>query len=175
MIDFNKLNEMIDEVNTVIKNEEKETKTINEITYDIKQGKYNNVVEDLKKYCDVLTKANANNNGRIDIKIPFGNDKGFVFTRVDSRRDVWSQYSLYIYNNQSTYYIIDSRWGAKKYYYLNHSNTCIIWFNELIKDWDNAKTKIETEVVNGVNAILKSRAEKANEENKKAKIENQNA
>ena len=174
MVDFDKLNAMIDEVHTVIKDVEVETKDAEAKVYDIKKDRYDKVVADLVKYCDVLTKARNGSQIRVDIEIPTEMNGGkFLFTRVDQYHESWPDYGLKVSNGEADFYsIIDSKYGDKTYCNINHSHPSIIWFENLIKEWDDVKDIVEEDIVNGVNIILKQQSEIAHKkyENAKSKL-----
>lgn len=170
MVDFDRFNAMIDEVHTVIKDVEAETKDIECKVHDIRESRYKKAVADLQKYCDVLTKTK----GKIDIEIPIEMNGGrFLFTKTDQYGDVWCFYGVKISNGGTNFYtIIDSKLGAKIFDNINHIYSPVIWFENLIKEWDDVKNVVEEGIVNGINIILKQQSEIAHEkyENAKSKL-----
>ena len=171
MIDFDKLNAMIDEVHNVISDVKEETKDIESKIFDIKNERYDKAVADLIEYCNVLTKAHNNfSNGRNDIKIRFEDNGAILFTRLDRYNDIWNSYGVKVMDKHNAEYtIIDSTRGESLYGNINHSHPSVIWFENLIKDWDNVKNFIEPKVIDGVNIILKSQSEIAHKNNLSAK------
>ena len=175
MIDFDKLNSMINEVNTVINDVNKETQQNKNELNNLKEVAYYNATTDLKKYCDILTKAMKGFKKNIEIEIPIdGHGDRLIFTRHIPYESSFGTYAVEVTNgNYPIYRIIDNRgWKescVKEYEDINHSHKSVIWFENLAADWDNVKDKIEEGVVNGVNYILKEKAKFAHEANEKSK------
>ena len=175
MIDFDKLNSMIDEVNTVINDVNKETKCNRNELNNLKEVAYNNAVADLIKYCNILTKAIKGFEENIEIEIPIdGHGDRLMFTRHIPYEATPGTYAVEVTNGDYQFYRIINNNGwkesrAKEYGDINHSHKSVIWFENLAADWDNVKDKIEEGIVNGVNYILKEKAEFAHKENVKAK------
>lgn len=179
MVDFDKLNAMIDEVHTVITDIETETKNIETEVYNMKKDRYDRVVKDLQKYCDILSKARGNSQIRHAIEIQIGEQKNsgkFKFTRLNEYNDVFGYYGFKVSDGKTTFYtIIDSQCKKKSFENINHNHPSVIWFEDLIKEWDNIKGIVEEGVVNGVNDILKQRSEIAHKkyENVKLKLDSE--
>ncbi len=176
MVDFDKLNAMIDEVHTVITDIETETKNIETEVYNIQKDRYDRAIKDLQKYCNILSKARGNFQiGKaIEIQIEKQAYGGkFRFTRLNEYNDIFGYYGLKISNGKTGFYtIIDSQHGEKSFKNINHSHPSVIWFEDLIEEWDNIKSIVEEGVVNGVNDILKQQSETAHKkyENAKSKL-----
>ena len=175
MIDFDKLNSMIDEVNTVINDVNKETQQNKNELNNLKEVAYYNATADLIKYCDILTKAMKGFKKNIEIEIPIdGHNDRLIFTRHIPYESTPGTYAVEVTNGDYPIYrIIDNRgWKEsriKEYEDINHSHKSVIWFENLAADWDDVKDKIEEGVVNGVNYILKEKAKFAHEANEKSK------
>ena len=173
MIDFNELNAMIDKVNTVITDINDDTKRNKNELENLKEVVYNVAINDILKYCDVLTKASGDCKKNIEILVSLNNGH-IKFTR-DRKYDyrLRKGYGVVVsdkYNIDRDYYEIVANPEQKiAYDALNHSHNSVIWFEDLCADWDNVKSIVEDGVVNGVNHILKQRAEIAHNENEKAK------
>ena len=175
MVDFDKLNAMIDEVHTVITDIETETNNIKTEIYNIKKDRYDRVIKELQKYCDILSKARDNSQIRKAIEIQIGKQKNngkFKFTRLNTYNDIFTYYGLKVSNGETFYTIIDSLYGEQSFENINHNHPAVIWFEDLIKEWDNIKGIVEEGVVNGVNDILKQQSEIAHKkyENAKSKL-----
>lgn len=179
MIDFDKLNAMIDEVHSVIADIETEIKDAETETYNIQKNRYNRAIKDLQKYCDILSKAKGNLPVRNAIEIQIGKQKSgkFRFTRLNQHNDIISEYyGLKVSDGKTSFYtIIDSHLGEKGFENINHSHPSVIWFEDLIKEWDNIKGIVEEGVVNGVNDILKQQSEFAHKkyESTKSKLDSE--
>jgi hypothetical protein len=177
MVDFDKLNAMIDEVHSVITDIETETKDTETKVYNIRKDRYDRAIKDLQKYCDILSKARGNFQitGAIEIKIEEQKNSGkFKFTRLNEYNDIYGYYGLKVSDGKTTFYtIIDSQRKKKSFENINHSHPSVIWFEDLIKEWDNIKGVVEEGVVNGVNDILKQQSEIAHKkyENAKSKLD----
>lgn len=175
MIDFDKLNSMIDEVNTVINDVVKETQQNRNELNNLKEVAYNNATADLIKYCNILTKAIKGFKENIEIEIPIdGHGDRLMFTRHIPYESTPGTYAVEVTNGDYQFYrIIDNRgWKesrTKEYSDINHSHKSVIWFENLAADWDDVKDKVEEGIVNGVNYILKEKAKFAHKANEKSK------
>lgn len=175
MVDFDKLNAMIDEVNNVIDDVNKETQQNKNELNNLKEVAYCNATADLIKYCNILTKAMKGFKRNIEIKIPMNEYNGrLIFTRRVPYESSLGTYAVEISNGTFPFYrIIDNRgWKksyVKEYKNINHSHQSVIWFEDLLADWNDVKDKIEEGVVNGVNYILKEKAKFTHEANEKSK------
>ena len=175
MIDFNELNAMIDKVNTVIVDMNDDTKRNKNELENLKETVYNNAIAELLKYCDIFMKAIGDFDRDIVIEIPIGHNEGRLqFTRRVPYSTPCGTYAVEVTNDDAPFYRIIENNGFKKstrrdYNEINHNHKSIVWFENLCADWDNIKDTMEDGVVNGVNYILKQRAEIAHKENEKAK------
>ena len=179
MVDFDKLNAKIDEVQTVITDIETETKNIETEVYNIQKDRYDRAIKDLQKYCNILSKARGNfqigNTIEIQIEKQAYGGK-FRFTRLNTYNDIYAHYGLKVSDGKIGFYtIIDSQHGERSFESINRSHPSVIWFEDLIKEWDNIKGIVEEGVVNGVNDILKQRSEFAHKkyENAKSKLDSE--
>ena len=170
MINFDELNAMIDKVNDVIVDVNDDTKRQSNELKNLKEVAYTTAVFDLLKYCDIFNKAIGDCTKNLQINIPF-QDGEILFTRYMPYCSRYGTYAVEINVGRDDYRIIENHDGSKalEYKAINHSYKPVIWFEDLASDWDNVKNKIDERVVDGVNHILKRRAEIAHEENKKAK------
>ena len=171
MINFDKLNEMINGVNRVLVDVDMETLKNNEQVYFNKAIAYEIATEDLRKYCEILDRAvgNPENNHKIgEFKI----NLGFVelkFTTY-SRHHRRGKFSLYI-NEDVHYdgYEIICRGTVVSYEAINHSFDSVIQFEKMCQEWGKHKAVVETAIVNRVNEMLKYRTEIAHENLDKSK------
>lgn len=170
MIDFNELNAMINKVNDVIIDVNDDTKRQSNELKNLKETVYTTAIFDLLKYCDIFNKAIGDCTKNLQISVPI-NEGEIRFTRYVPYRSQYGKYAVDIKKGDDDYRIIENYNGSKtlEYEAINHSYKPVVWFENLAADWDNAKGKIDECVVNGVNYILKRRAEIAHGENKKAK------
>lgn len=170
MIDFNELNAMIDKVNDVIIDVNDDTKKQSNELKNLKETVYTTAVLDLLKYCNIFNKAIGDCKKNIQISVPI--NKGEIrFTRYVPYHSYYGKYAVDVKKGNDDYRIIENYGESKalEYKAINHSYKPVVWFENLAADWDNVKGEIDECVVNGVNYILKERAEIAHEENKKAK------
>lgn len=182
MLDFEKLNAMIDEVNNVISDVENETSNIKNKVYDSVALAYDYVCDELLKYCKILNKAcysssdKTYKNIKASFEIPIQNTNGkfrFVYN--------YPSYAFYVRvladkDNDGRYdgykIILTSRTGhtsVVSYEAVNRSISSIKWFLQICNDWNNYKSEVENAVVNAVNDILKQKSEFAHQDNIKAK------
>lgn len=182
MLDFEKLNAMIDEVNNVISDVENETSDIKNDVYNSIALAYDYVCDELLKYCKILNKAcySSSNktykNIKASFEIPIQNTGGkfkFVYEYPDYAFDVrvladedddgrWDGYEI-VSTDRNGYVDIES------YETVNRSHSSIKWFLQICNDWNDYKSEVENAVVNAVNDILKQKSEFAHQDNIKAK------
>ena len=182
MLDFGKLNAMIDEVNNVIADVENETSNIKNKVHDSVALAYDYVCDELVKYCKILNKACDGSSEtfkkiKASFEIPIQNTDGkfrFVYgypsyafcVRVLADEDNDGKYDGYriIHTNRNNNYI-----GMESYEATNRSLSSIKWFLQICDDWNSYKSEVENAVVNAVNDILKQKSEFAHQDNIKAK------
>lgn len=183
MLDFEKLNAMIDEVNNVIADVENETANIKNKVYDSIALAYDYVCDELVKYCKILNKAcySSSNktykNIKASFEIPIQNTNGrfnFVYEYPNYAFDVrvladedddgkWNGYEI-IHTNR-----ISNHARMESYEEVNRSHSSIKWFLQICNDWNSYKSEVENAVANTVNDILKQKSKFAHEDNIKAK------
>lgn len=182
MLDFGKLNAMIDEVNNVIADVENETSDIKNKVYNSVALAYDYVCDELVNYCKILNKAcdssssKTYKNIKASFEIPIQNPIGkFKFTydypeysfdvRVLADEDndgKWNGYRI-VHTGRNGYISTES------YEAVNRSHSSIKWFLQICDDWNSYKSEVENAVVNAVNNILKQKSEFAHQDNIKAK------
>lgn len=182
MLDFKKLNAMIDEVNNVISDVENETADIKNEVHNSVAIAYDYVCDELLKYCEILNKAcdsssdKTYKNIKASFEIPIQNTNGkfrFVYNypsyafyvRVLAGKDDDGRYDGYkiILTSRTGYTSVES------YEAVNRSLSSIKWFLQICDDWNSYKSEVENAVVNAVNDILKQKSEFAHQDNIKAK------
>ena len=183
MLDFGKLNAMIDEVNNVIADVENETSDIKNKVYNSVALAYDYVCDELAKYCIILNKAcdsssdKTYKNIKANFEIPIQNSNGkfrFVYDYLSYTFSVkvladkdddgkWGGYQIIHTIKPFDYISIES------YEAINRSCPSIKWFLQICNDWNNYKSEVENAVVNAVNDILKQKSEFAHQDNIKAK------
>ena len=182
MLDFGKLNAMIDEVNNVITDVENETSDIKNKVYNSVALAYDYVCDELVKYCKILNKACNSGSDKIyrnikaSFEIPIQNTDGkfkFVYEYPDYSFDVKVLADEDDDGEWNGYRIVDTgRNGyvsTQSYEGVNRSHSSIKWFLQICNDWNGYKSEIENAVVNAVNDILKQKSEFAHQDNIKAK------
>ena len=182
MVDFEKLNSMIDEVNNVIADVENETASIKNKVHDSVALAYDYVCDKLLKYCKILNKACDGSSEifkkiKASFEIPIQNTDGkfeFVYEYPDYSFGVrvladedddgkWKGYEIIDTNRYSDYV------SRESYEAVNRSHSSIKWFLQICDDWNSYKSEVENAVVNAVNDILKQKSEFAHQDNIKAK------
>ena len=164
MIDFDKLNAMVDEVNNVISDVKKETTRMNENTAEIIKDKFTEVNKILVNYYDIYVKS-IGEQYSLETSISLG--KGCIkfsknginvhFNTNEDRRDrYYNDYSICCENNDAK---IKSRYDN-----LNKSHPSIIWFTSLIMVWDKFENEFDTKFTEQIHNILKLRSENAHKE-----------
>jgi hypothetical protein len=132
----------------------------------------------LQKYCDILSKAKGDFPVGNAIEIQIGKQKSgkFRFTRLSEYNDISIYYGLKVCDSRTMFYtIIDSQRGEKSFENINHSHPSVIWFEDLIKEWNDIKGIVEEGIINAVNDILKQRSEFAHKkyESTKSKLDSE--
>lgn len=182
MLDFGKLNAMIDEVNNVIIDVENETSNIKNKVYDSVALAYDYVCEELVKYCKILNKACNSScseiyrNIKASFEIPIQNTIGKIVFKyeypsyafrvkvlVEDDNGKLNSYQI-IHTSRANDYV-----DVQSYEGVNRSHSAIKWFLQICNDWNNYKSEVENAVVNAVNDILKQKSKFAHEDNIKAK------
>ena len=186
MVDFEKLNAMIDEVNNVITDVENETSNIKNKVYDSVALAYDYVCEELVKYCGILNKAcdsscsETYRNIKASFEIPIQNPTGKIVFKYEcptyaptyafrvkvlvvNDNGKLDSYRI-IYTCRANDYV-----GVESYEAVNRSHSAIKWFLQICNDWNSYKSEVENAVVNAVNDILKQKSEFAHQDNIKAK------
>lgn len=183
MLDFEKLNAMIDEVNNVIADVENETADIKNKVHDSIALAYDYVCDELVKYCKILNKACSSSldktyrNIKASFEIPIQNTDGkfkFTYEYPDYSFDVkvladedddgnWKGYKI-VRTGRNGYINMES------YEAVNRSCPSIKWLLQICDDWNSYKSEVENAVVNAVNDILKQKSKFAHEDNIKEKL-----
>lgn len=166
MVDFNKLNAMIDEVNTVITDVRKDAKQTKKEGDNIKETIWANAHHKIGNMYKIYQNA---------IK-----DEGYL-TKRDLKLDIYVEngtirfesggISLRTYNHRwqkFDFYCIGDDYNSFNYEHYNHSHPSIIYFHDVASIWDDVEEDIESQFVNGIHAILKQRSENAHKENVEA-------
>lgn len=182
MLDFGKLNAMIDEVNNVIADVENETSDIKNKVHNSVALAYDYVCDELVNYCKILNKAcdsssdKTYKNIKASFEIPIQNPIGKIVFKyeypsyafrvkvlVEDDNGELNSYQI-IHTNRANDYI-----GIQSYEGANRSHSAIKWFLQICDDWNSYKSEVENAVVNAVNDILKQKSEFAHQDNIKAK------
>lgn len=182
MIDFDKLNEMINEVNRVVTDVEDETVIIKNKVYDSIALAYDYVCDELTKYCKILNKACDSSSEKTykkikaSFEIPIQNPIGKIVFKyeypsyafgvkvlIEDDNGELNSYQI-IHTNRANDYV-----GVQSYEGVNRSHSAIKWFLQICGDWNSYKSEVENAVVNAVNDILKQKSEFAHQDNIKAK------
>lgn len=164
MIDFDKLNAMVDEVNNVISDVKKETTRMNENTAEIIKDKFVEVNKILVNYYDIYVKSIGE---QYSLKTSISLGEGCIkfsksgisvhFNTEKDRRDRhYNDYSICCENN-------DARIKFR-YDNLNKSHPSIVWFTSLAMVWDKFENEFDTKFTEAIHNILKLRSEDAHKE-----------
>lgn len=184
MLDFKKINAIINELNNIVVDLDNETTNINNELHNTTVTIYNYVCEKLVEYCDVLNNACGNcssgiyRNIKASFEIPLRNPKGkinFVYGNPTYSFDVkvlaggdddrmWDGYEI-IHTNRGGYV------NVKDYEEINRSHSSIKWFLRICNDWNCYKSEIEDAVANAVSDILRQKIQIAYNDNINAKTD----
>lgn len=165
MIDFDKLNSMIDEVNNIIVDVKNDTEQTKKEGDNIKETLWANAHHKIGNMYKIYQNAiededcSIKRNLMIDIYVESGfirfESGGISLRTYNSIRREWNSY--YIRSDYKSY-------DYKKY---NHSHPSIQYFHDVAFVWDEVENDIESQFVNSIHAILKQRSENAHKENAK--------
>ena len=166
MVDFDKLNAMIDEVNNVIGDVETETIRMNHNTEEIKKDKFIKVNRILINYYDVYIKSiggtYSGRNYKMNIPLGAGRIKfhnGGINVHLncndDKRNPSYNDYSI----------CCNGKGECVEYSYKNYnkSHPSIIWFTNLAMVWDKFENEFDKIFTEQIHDILKQRSENAHE------------
>ena len=171
MVDFDRLNAMVNEVNKVISDVESETIKYKKEKDRIEKETFDVMWDDICDYLDLFKKCVCKNEWMIVFQIENYKIKFY-----------WRSGNL-AFGSQATLYIID---GYNKYNYpLNyysdnhykHVKSCntLEMFMQIANEWESKyKELFEIEITKQVESILKERAENAHAEYDKAKADLEN-
>ena len=166
MVDFNKLNAMIDEVNNVITDVKKDAEQTKKAGDNIKETLWANAHHKLGSMYKVYQNAIKDENylAKMDFKLDIYIENGTI--RFES-----GGISLRTYNHRREefdFYYIGDDYNPSNYKRYNHSHPSIIYFHDVAFMWDDIEEDIESQFVNGIHAILKQRSKNAHKENVEA-------
>ena len=166
MVDFNKLNAMIDEVNNVITDVKKDAEQTKKEGDNIKETLWANAHHKLGKMYKIYQNAIKDESYLVkrNLKLDIYIENGTI--RFES-----GGINLRTYNhhrNEFDFYYIGDDYSAFNYEHCNHSHPSIIFFHDVASMWDDVENDIESQFVNGIHAILKQRSENAHKENTEA-------
>lgn len=155
MVDFEKLNSMINEVNNVINDVDENTKAIEKENYNTVMLAFCKANEYLIDLRDTYIKAIG------DFK-----DIGIEIPISDGGRIRINKQGIGVTNGENPFYYIGTIKAQLKYRYKEHnkSHPSIIWFSNLAMDFELEKEDIERHFVNGIHSILEQRSNKAHKE-----------
>ena len=171
MVDFDKLNAMIDEVNNIISDVETETIRMNHNTENIKKNKFVEVNKILANYYDIYIKSIGGQycKSNLTIDVPLGAGRigfktGGIYVHAkcheDSKDPNYNSYYICCNNNDAI--IEDS------YTDYNKSHPSIIWFTNLTMVWNDYENEFDKLFTEQLHYILKCRSENAHEKYNKA-------
>ena len=166
MIDFDKLNSMIDEVNNVIVDVKKDAEQTKKEGDNIKETLWANAHHKIGNMYKVYQNAIKNESYPMieDLIIEICVEGGII--RFENRG-----ISLRTYNfikRKWNFYYIHSDYKSSNYEHYNHSHPSVKFFHEVAFVWDEIEDDIESQFVNSIHAILKQRSENAHKENTEA-------
>ena len=167
MIDFNRLNEMIDEVNNVITDVKKDAEQTKKEGDNIKETLWANAHHKLGKMYKIYQNAIKDESYLVkdDLKIKIYIENGII--EFSSGGITLRTFNQHTYKTDS-YYCIGDNYSPDSYKRYNHSHPSIIYFHDLASMWDDVEEDIESQFINGIHAILKQRSENAHKENMEA-------
>lgn len=160
MIDFDKLNAMVDEVNNVISDVDKDTKQTNKEIDNLKETiwcyAHRSLAKMYKAYYKAIQDVDSNLKRDLEIRIDIRN--GLI---------VFESGGITL-KAMYDYYCIGDDYAPQRYKNYNKSHPTIIWFHNVASDWDDIIDDIEEQFVNGIHTILKKKSKIAHEKNVKA-------
>lgn len=162
MVDFDKLNDMINEVNNIIEDVKTQTVQMNKDTAKIKKDKFIEVNKILINYYDVYMKSigDAYSGRDFKINIPLGAGR-IKFSNCgicvhlncddDKRNPSYNDYSIWCTN--------DDKRIEFSYQNYNKSHPSIIWFTNLAMVWNEFENEFDKIFIEQIHNILKQRSE----------------
>lgn len=155
MMDFEKLNSMINEVNNVINDVNKSTKEIENENYNTIMSAFCKANEYLIDLRNTYIKA-IENFKDVEIEIPFP-DGGVI--RI-------AKQGIAVSNGVNPYYYIavTKTNVESRYKECNKSHPSIIWFSNTAMNFEEEKENIERHFIDGIHFILEERSNKAHKE-----------
>ncbi len=166
MVDFEKLNAMISEINNVIGDVETETIRMNHDVEQIKKNKFIEVNKILINYYKIYTESIGGMYSNCDLKmgIPLGAGhikfhRQGIYVHLncdeDKRNPSYNDYSICCDDNDERI-----KFRYKDY---NKSHPSIQWFTSLAMVWDKFENEFDKVFTEQIHDILKQRSEIAHE------------